>query len=54
MMKSKLFVLALFLLAFSFLYAGQTKNTITNKTHNTDNNNNGIIHPVMFPLNAFE
>jgi hypothetical protein len=54
MMKNKLFVLALFLLAFSFLYAAQNKNGYGKKAHATETVSNGIIHPVMFPLDAFE
>ena len=53
-MKSKLFVLALFLLAFSFLYAAQNKNSYSKKAYATETKSNGIIHPVMFPLDAFE
>jgi hypothetical protein len=54
MMKNKLFVLALFLLAFSFLYAAQNKNSYSKKASTTETKCNGTIHPVMFPLDAFE
>jgi hypothetical protein len=54
MMKNKLFVLALFLLAFSFLYAAQNKNSHSKKAQTTGSKNYGMIHPVMFPLDAFE
>ncbi len=53
-MKSKLFVLGLFLLAFSFLYAAQSNRNYTKKIETSENKNTAAIHPAMFPLHTFE
>jgi hypothetical protein len=53
MMKNKLFVLGLFLLAFSFLYAAKSSHSYKNKVETSAPGTAVEIHPLIVPLQAF-
>jgi flagellar basal body-associated protein FliL len=54
MMKNKMFVLGLFLMAFTFLFAANTSRHMSKKKEETSAPATTVeIHPLIVPLEAF-
>jgi hypothetical protein len=51
MMKNKLFLLSLLLVAFTFLYAATGSKSVTTKAETSQGANEETLHPLMIPGN---